>query len=487
MSKHILVVDDDLLQLTRISNILQGIGYEVTVAESGEYALQLLYGAKKKKNIQLVLLDMIMPEMSGMEVLRTINSKSPGLPVIVLTANASVSSVIDAMKEGARDFIIKPANPERLKVSINNSIQISTLTTEISRLSHKGNNCLQFDQLIAKSPVMKKVIRMAKRASKSNIPVLIEGESGVGKEVLARCIQGSSPRACKPFVAVNCGAIPANLVESVLFGHEKGSFTGAIEKQQGKFHEADGGTIFLDEIGEMPLPSQVKLLRAIQEGEIDTVGKATPDKVDVRIISATNRDLMEMVKENIFREDLYYRLNVFPIVLHPLCQRSEDIKEFITYFINKFSASENKYIVGISPEAENLLLHYEWPGNIRQLENTIYRAVVLCDNNILSVNDFPQISPLVSQDRNYNSLNTSYDNINIKEESEYSHLFYCKEIENLLSPFDTSGQLRPLAEIEKDMISITLTKYNRCISKSANSLGIGRSTLYRKMREFNIA
>src|SRR6202044_1068434 len=279
---------------------------------------------------------------------------------------------VDAMRAGASDFLVKPASPERITVSIRNALKLGTLTGEVTRLKKKVENRLVFDDLIGKSPEMRQVIRLGQRAAQSNIPILIEGESGVGKELVARAIQGSSERAGKPFVTVNCGAIPENLIESILFGHEKGSFTGASDKHLGKFQEADGGTLFLDEIGELRLDMQVKLLRALQEGEVDPVGSKRPVKVDVRIISATNRDLGQMVKENTFREDLYYRLNVFPVTVPSLRNRPSDIQPLARFFIERFAAEENKPIAGMTAEASSLIERFDWPGNVRQLENTIF-------------------------------------------------------------------------------------------------------------------
>jgi DNA-binding NtrC family response regulator len=239
---------------------------------------------------------------------------------------------------------------------------------------------------------MQRVIALGRRAAASNIPVLIEGESGVGKELIARAIQGESERRAMPFVVVNCGAIPENLVESILFGHEKGSFTGAVDKRIGKFQEADGGTLFLDEVGELPLDAQVKLLRALQEGEIDPVGAKKPVSVNFRLISATNRDMIKLVKEGKFREDLYYRLNVFPIWVPPLRERLEDVPELALHFLARFAAEEGRRVTSISAQVLELLTGYSWPGNVRQLENAMFRAVVLCDGSELTINEFPQIA-----------------------------------------------------------------------------------------------
>ena len=318
---------------------------KVVTAPGGQPALDLINGPRGDQ-ITLMLLDLVMPDMGGLEVLAKLRATNPDLPVIVLTAKGGIDSAVEAMRAGANDFLVKPASPERIAVSIRNQLKIGTLSGEVKQLKKKTDNRLSFDDLIADSPEMKQVFRLGARAAQSDIPILIEGESGAGKELIARAIQGTSARAGKPFVTVNCGAIPENLIESILFGHEKGSFTGATDKHLGKFQEADGGTLFLDEIGELRLDMQVKLLRALQEGEVDPVGSKRPVKVDVRIISATNRDLGQMAREGSFREDLYYRLNVFPVLVPSLRDRPDDIAPLARHFIARFAAEENKPVVG---------------------------------------------------------------------------------------------------------------------------------------------
>ncbi len=308
------------------------------------------------------------------------------------TAHGSIDAAINAMRAGAVDFVVKPASPERLEVSIKSALKIEALAGEISRIKKKVEGTLTFADLVVRGEGMERVIALGKRAAASNIPVLIEGESGVGKELIARAIQGESERAGKPFVVVNCGAIPENLVESTLFGHEKGSFTGAVDKRIGKFQEADGGTLFLDEVGELPLDAQVKLLRALQDGEIDPVGSKKPVNVNFRLISATNRNMIQLVRDGKFREDLYYRLNVFPIWVPPLRERLDDVAELAQHFMARFAAEEGKRISGISDDALRLIKSYPWPGNVRQLENAVFRAVVLADGAELTVAEFPQIA-----------------------------------------------------------------------------------------------
>src|SRR5476651_70961 len=314
MAQTILVVDDDPVQRRLLEAAITRSGMHVVTAPGGSPALDLINGPRGEQ-IALVLLDLVMPDIGGLEVLSKLRPANPDLPVIVLTAKGGIDSAVEAMRAGANDFLVKPASPERIAISIRNQLKIGTLSGEVTRLKKKSDNRLTFDELVAQSSEMKLVFRLGQRAAQSNIPILIEGESGAGKELIARAIQGSSERAGRPFVTVNCGAIPENLIESILFGHEKGSFTGASDKHLGKFQEADGGTLFLDEIGELPLDMQVKLLRALQESEIDPIGSKRSQRVDVRIISATNRDLAQQVAEGRFREDLYYRLNVFPVMV----------------------------------------------------------------------------------------------------------------------------------------------------------------------------
>ncbi len=296
MAQTILVVDDDPVQRRLLETAIGRSGMQVVTAPGGQPALDLIHGPRGEQ-ITLMLLDLIMPDMGGLEVLEKLRPTHPELPVIVLTAKGGIDSAVEAMRAGANDFLVKPASPERITVSIRNQLKIGTLSGEVKQLKKKQDNKLTFDDLIANSPEMRQVLRLGQRAAQSDIPVLIEGESGSGKELVARAIQGTSGRAGKPFVTVNCGAIPENLIESILFGHEKGSFTGASDKHLGKFQEADGGTLFLDEIGELRLDMQVKLLRALQEGEVDPVGSKRPVKVDVRIIAATNRDLGAMARD----------------------------------------------------------------------------------------------------------------------------------------------------------------------------------------------
>src|SRR5215469_3065029 len=378
MAATILIADDDAVQRRLVENMVQKCGYETVVVESGDAAIAVLTGADAP-SIDAVILDLVMPGLDGMGVLAKIREAGLSVPVIVQTAHGGIDNVISAMRAGAQDFVVKPVGMERLQVSLRNALNTSALKGELQRIRHSREGNLTFADIVTRSEAMSSVLRAAQKAAASTIPVLIEGESGVGKELFARAIHGSGERQAKPFVAVNCGAIPDNLVESTLFGHEKGAFTGATERHTGKFVEAHGGTLFLDEVSELPLTAQVKLLRALQEGEVDPVGGRKSIKVDVRLISATNRRLLERVKGGHFREDLFYRLHVLPLTIPLLRARREDIPHLLRHFLARFGAEENRSITAISGDAMAYLSQLDWPGNIRQLENAVYRAVVMSD------------------------------------------------------------------------------------------------------------
>ena len=488
MAKTILIVDDDPTQRRLMRAVCEKAGYPVLQADSGENALSLLQ-SQQGADVSLVMLDLRMPGLGGMETLKRTKSFREELPVIVLTAQGGIDTVVEAMQNGAADFFVKPASPERVIVSINNALNMSTLKGEVSRLKRKKEGALGFKDLIGESAALRHVMRLGERAAASNIPILISGESGVGKEMIARAIQGSSERSGRPFITVNCGAIPENLVESILFGHEKGSFTGATGKHTGKFQEADGGTIFLDEIGELPADMQVKLLRVLQEGEVDPIGSKRPAKVDVRIISATNRDLAEEVKAGRFREDLFYRLNVFPVVAPPLRERAEDIPALIDHFIQRYNAEERRDVRGIQHEVLEVLMKQPWPGNVRQLENTIFRAVVLAESPYLSAIDFP----LLAKEFEEAGIDMGPPVISGHEEDErppVAAIFASPpssgDANNPISVFDREGNLRTLEEIERDLIRLAIDTYEGRMSEVARRLGMGRSTLYRKIRDHGL-
>ena len=473
MGKTVLIVDDDPTQRRLLQAVVEKSGFSTLQADNGDTALDMALSPDGSK-IHVMLLDLIMPGRNGMETLEELQTKRPELPVIVLTGKGSIDTVVKAMQMGARDFVVKPASPERIIVSIRNALAMKTLVGEVKRLKKTKVGGLQFSDLIGNAGTMRSVVAMGERGAKANIPILITGESGVGKEVIARAIQGASERSDKPFITVNCGAIAENLVESILFGHEKGSFTGANAKHLGKFQEAHTGTLFLDEVGELPLEMQVKLLRVLQEGEVDPIGSKRTVPVDVRIVSATNRDLAEAVKAGTFREDLYYRLNVFPIAVPPLRSRAEDIPALLEHFIKRFNVQEKMNVVGADSDTIELLKGYEWKGNVRQLENTIFRAMILSDGHKLKPDDFPQISGLAPT-------------MASKSESPLTALIsQSEEDSETVTILDREGHLRTLEDIERDLIQFAIENYSGHMSEIARRLGIGRSTLYRKVREHEL-
>lgn len=482
MTSTILIADDDPVQRRLIEAMVRRFGYEAETVESGEMALARLKrpGAPQ---IGLLILDLVMPDLDGMGVLTRMRDAKMTTPVIVQTGHGSIESVISAMRAGAQDFVVKPVGAERLQISIRNALSADALADEIRRINRRAQGALTFKDLVSRSDEMARVIRLGERAAHSTIPVLIEGESGVGKELVARAIQGASDRKGKAFVTVNCAALPANLVESILFGHEKGAFTGATEKHAGKFLEANGGTLFLDEIGELPLDIQAKLLRALQEGEIDPVGARRPVRVDIRLISATNQNLIELVKNGRFREDLFYRLNVFPIGIPPLRTRRQDIADLARRFAARFAAEEGRAIRGLSAEALSLLSSYHWPGNVRQLENAVFRAVVLADGDELTVAEFPQIAAHVD---GYDVRVPPAPAASAEPPRQREVVRVEIRDPNVMPLLADNGDMRKLNELEAAAIRFALTHYRGQMSEIARRLGIGRSTLYRKLKEYGL-
>jgi DNA-binding NtrC family response regulator len=488
MVASILIADDDAVARRLVENMVQKCGYQTLVVDSGDAAIAMLT-APDAPVIDAVVLDLVMPGLDGMGVLAKIREAGLSIPVIVQTAHGGIDNVVSAMRAGAQDFVVKPVGIERLQVSLRNALNTSALKGELQRIRHSREGRLTFADIITRSETMAGVLRTAQKAAASTIPVLIEGESGVGKELFARAIHGSGERKSKPFVAVNCGAIPDNLVESILFGHEKGAFTGATERHTGKFVEASGGTLFLDEVSELPLAAQVKLLRALQEGSVEAVGGRKPVKVDVRIISATNRKLLDRVKSGQFREDLFYRLHVLPLTLPPLRLRREDIPHLLRHFLARFCAEENRPITGISGEAMTHLSQLDWPGNIRQLENAVYRAVVMSDSDQLGVADFPQVSTQpVAMPETYHQVEPLI--VDPAFHSTVPAMVSGNEIP--IAPLSTagtlamltrSGEMRPLEEMEIEIIRFAISHYRGQMSEVARRLKIGRSTLYRKLDE----
>ncbi|MER9873726.1 sigma-54 dependent transcriptional regulator [Mesorhizobium sp. M0195] len=508
MAASILIVDDDPVQRRLLEAAVTKFGHTAIVADGGEAGLEFVDGPNAR-DVSVVILDLMMPGLDGIGVLKAMRERGIHIPVIVQTAQGGIETVVSAMRHGAFDFVVKPASPDRLQASIGNALKVEALEGEVKRSSRQRGGHLTFKDMITHSPAMDRVIRLGRKAAASNIPILIEGESGVGKELVARAIQGSGDRRSKPFVTVNCGAIPDNLVESILFGHEKGSFTGATEKHTGKFVEAHTGTLFLDEIGDLPLDVQVKLLRAVQDGEVDPVGGRSTVRVDIRLISATHRNLLQQVKDGKFREDLFYRLNVYPIFVPPLRDRRDDIPYLVEHFMEKVAPADPRHrLRGISVAALAMLQAYDWPGNIRQLENAVFRASVLADGDMLTEEEFPQIRAQVEGTVNLDSgiaLPNSVgpapgwpasgsasgslprDNVPAAVGAAAAEPDApAKPRFGTLRALDERGNVRALAEVELEMIKLAIDHYNGQMSEVARRLGIGRSTLYRKLKEYGI-
>lgn len=495
MARSVLIVDDDPVQRRIVEAAVSKFGYETIAVDGGEAALAALEGSG---NVGVMILDLVMPGIDGLEVLRQMRVREIHLPVIVQTSKGSIDTAVSAMRSGAFDFVVKPASPERLEVAIANAMKVEAMEDESRRAKKGAAGLLTFRDMVTGSLAMQRVIQLAQKAASSNIPILIEGESGVGKELVARAIQSAGDRRGQPFVTVNCGAIPENLVESILFGHEKGSFTGATEKHVGKFVEANRGTLFLDEIGDLPADAQVKLLRAVQEGEVDPVGSRSTIKVDIRLISATHRDLLQHVREGRFREDLFYRLNVFPIHVPPLRDRREDIPMLVQHFLSRVGPAEARgRITGISAGALAMLKAYDWPGNIRQLENAVFRAVVLAEGNVLTTDEFPQIKAQVDGIAIGGSVSAVPHEVTppsigeVEPQVRSSGFSEAEDDKFAVMPgnialLDEKGNVRPLSEIENEAIRFAIDHYNGQMSEVARRLGIGRSTLYRKLKELGI-
>jgi two-component system NtrC family response regulator len=382
----VLIVEDEPFQREMLRDFLEKEGHQVAEAENGEKALQLLGGS----SFDLVLLDFKMPGMNGLEVLHEVKRLNPEIDAVIITAYGTVETAVSAMKAGARDYITKPVDLDELSILIDRIADHRRLLKEnrILRQEIKTRGVTS-DAIRYKSGKMAELINLAGRIASSQASVLIQGETGTGKELIARLIHSLSPRSERPLIPVNCAAIPEPLIESELFGHEKGAFTGAVQRRIGRFEQANGGTLFLDEIGELSLPVQVKLLRFLQEREFQRVGGERTLKADVRIISATHQDLEAGIKEGAFREDLFYRVNVVTMKIPPLRERREDIPLLIDHFVKRFARENRKKIDGASREARDLLIRYDYPGNVRELENIVERAVVICRNSLLTTEDLP--------------------------------------------------------------------------------------------------
>jgi DNA-binding NtrC family response regulator len=472
-----LLIDDEPAQRRLVSAIGARAGWWVMGAPDAEAAQRIL-ASEDGRDVDAILLDHWLPGPAGTEIIQQIRSVRPDLPLLILTAQTTVAVAVEAMRAGASDFLVKPLSPDRLLGALNAATDRRRTRGELRPLSEKITKPLAFDEIVGSAPEFRTAMAIAAKAARARVSVLIEGESGSGKEVIAQAIHTASPRGKKPMITVNCGAIPANLVESVLFGHEKGAFTGAFDRHIGRFEDADGSTLFLDEVGELPLDTQVKLLRALETGEIQRVGGRNVHMVDVRIIAATNRRLAEEVLHGRFREDLYYRLNVVHCAIPPLRARASDIPPLARHLLARIAEQPGMRHLSITDDALAVLMSYGWPGNVRQLQNALFRAAVLCEGNALTAADFPHIA----QEASFSKRADDYHAKPMSGASTNAALSNGSGV----TLFEPDGNLRPLEEIEADVIRLAIGHYRGRMTEVARRLGIGRSTLYRKLAELGI-
>ena len=451
----ILVVDDDHAHRTMLNTLISGWGYAVSEADDGSTAVEKV----KETTFDLVLMDVRMVKISGLEALETIKAYNPAIPVIIMTAYSSVETAVEALKQGAHDYLTKPLDFDKLRLTIDRAMEHTRLKEENRLLRETLGHQFDTQNIIGNSPKMIKLLETVAQVAPSEATVLISGESGTGKELIAGAIHFNSLRKKGPFVKINCAAITETLLESELFGHEKGAFTGADRRKEGRFSQAHGGTLFLDEVGEMSLMMQVKLLRALQEREFNRVGGESTIQVDVRVIAATNKNLKDRINEGAFREDLYYRLNVVELEVPPLSDRKEDIPLLTRHFLEMFAAKNRKEIKGFTPKAMDNLIRYNWPGNVRELMNAVERGVVLARSSYLDEADFPFMKDSLIENNQEDSINP--DELSLQ------------------------GDV-PLEEIEKTAILKTLETANGNKSEAARRLGITRKTLHKKLKAYGV-
>ncbi|MEJ5347823.1 MAG: sigma-54 dependent transcriptional regulator [Desulfosoma sp.] len=452
---HILIVDDDPAHRLMLTTLLEDWGYRVHEADGGLSAVQRV----QEQPLDAVIMDVRMPDMDGIEATRRIHHYNPALPVIVLTAFSSVPSAVEALKAGAYDYLTKPLDFDALRLTLNRALEHMQLRTENEELREQLAK-LRLPEIIGKSTAMQRLVELLALVAPSEATVLITGESGTGKGLVARAIHANSPRSHGPLVEVNCAAIPENLMESELFGHDKGAFTGADKPRRGRFAQADGGSIFLDEVGELSLPMQAKLLRVLQDGHIQRVGSDQTIAVDVRILAATNRDLQRMTQEGTFREDLYYRLNVVAVEVPPLRERKEDIPLLVEHFIKTFASKNKRAVRGITPRAMDLLVRYDWPGNVRELENVMERAVILLRGEYLTEAELPL------------HLQRTAASVPLTPQRQGDH------------EDEDPAPSMTLAEMERRLIEQVLEETGGNKSEAARRLGITRRTLKLKLKKY---
>ncbi|MBR2269952.1 sigma-54 dependent transcriptional regulator [Sphingobium sp.] len=466
----LMLIDDEPAQRRLVSALAARAGWRTIFASDAETALATL-GTQDGMQLDAVLIDQWSPDFDPADLISAIHAQRPALPILVLTAHNSVAVAVQAMRAGATDYLSKPIAPERLLAALNATLE-GNVRGELRPLTEKISAPLAFEDVVGAAPQFRTALAIAAKAARARVPVLIEGESGVGKDVVARAIHAASPRHKQAMVTVNCGAIPANLVESELFGHERGAFTGAFDRHVGKFLSADMGTIFLDEVSEMPLDAQVKLLRVLQDGEVQPIGARRPVHVDVRVIAATNKKLSDEIEAGRFREDLYYRLNVVQLTVPPLRERMGDIPALCRHLLARIATQPGLRGLGLTDDALALLMQHDWPGNVRQLQNALFRAAVLCEGDALTPHDFPQVAAHILS-RGASGPRQRAAATPPREAAG-------------ITLFEGDGHVRQLAEIEADVIRLAIGHYRGRMTEVARRLGIGRSTLYRKLAELGI-
>lgn len=466
-TKLLLLIDDEPAQCRLISALASRAGFRTIFARDAETAVATL-GTQDGMMLDAIILDNWVPGSEATDLIAELKARRPALPILMLTAVGSIEEAVEAVRAGATDYLIKPVAPEQLLQALTASVVESQDMGELQPLTEKISAPLEFEEIVGAAPAFRAALAIAAKAARARVPVLIEGEGGVGKEVIADAIHAASPRSKMPMLKVNCGAISGSLLDSILFGHEKGAFTGAFDRKIGLLQQAEGGTVFLDEVDRIPPETQVRLLRFLKSSEIQPLGSPNSFQLDVRIIGASNQSLEKEVKKEKFREDLFYRLNVVQLTIPPLRDRTGDLPALCRHFLARLALQPGLRSLGITDEALNLLRCYSWPGNVRQLQSVLFRAAVMCDRDALTAEEFPQIASFVEQ-------SGAIDPSPIGSSEGIGITLYSED-----------GNLRPLEEIEADVIRLAIGHYRGRMTEVARRLGIGRSTLYRKLADLGI-
>ena len=464
-TRLLMLVDDEPAQCRLVSAIASRAGWRTVFARDEETAIAML-GTQDGMMLDAIILDQWVTGSNSASLISELKSRRPELPILFMTSIGSNEAAIDAMRARAADYIIKPVAPERLMAALSMAADKSKELGELHPMTEKVTQPLAFEEIIGSAPALRTALAIAAKAARSRAPIFIEGEHGVGKEVVADAIQAASPRAKLPYLKVNCGAISSNLLDSLLFGHEKDAFAGAFDRRIGIFQQAEGGTVFLDEVDLLPPETQIRLVRLLTQGEISPLGASHSYRIDVRILSASNASLANKLADGQFREDLYYRLNVVQLTIPPLRERTSDIHALARHFLGRMANQPGLRSLGITDEALTILRGYDWPGNVRQLQSALFRAAVLCERDALPPEEFPQISAAVGEPGSGGA--GTNDGIGV-------------------TLYENDGNMRPLEEIEADVIRQAIGHYRGRMTEVARRLGIGRSTLYRKLADLGIS